>query len=54
MKIGFDPNLSERDFMNLDKAFSPYIWGEKGISDTLKKLKHKDYGKDLALAFVSI
>jgi hypothetical protein len=49
MKIGFDPNLSEQDFMNLDKAFSPYIWGEKGIGDTLKKLKHNDYGKDLIL-----
>jgi hypothetical protein len=50
MKIGFDPNLSEQDFMNLDKAFSPYIWGERGISNTLKKLKHEDYGKDLVLA----
>lgn len=50
MKIGFDPNLSEQDFANLDKAFSPYIWGDKGISDTLKKLKHEDYGKDLVLA----
>jgi len=49
MKIGFDPNLSEQDFTNLDKAFSPYIWGEKGISNTLKKLKHEDYGKDLIL-----
>jgi len=49
MKIGFDSSLSEQDFVNLDKAFSPYIWGEKGISDTLKKLKHKDYGKDLVL-----
>lgn len=50
MKIGFDPNLTEQDFVNLDKAFTPYIWGEKGISDTLKKLKHENYGKDLVLA----
>ena len=49
MKIGFDSSLSEQDFVNLDKAFSPYIWGENGISDTLKKLKHEDYGKDLVL-----
>jgi len=32
------------------KSFRTYIWGEKGICDTLKKLKHKDYGKDLILA----
>jgi hypothetical protein len=50
MKIGFDPNLTEQDFVNLDKAFTPYIWGERGISDTLKKLKHEDYGKDIVLA----
>lgn len=50
MKIGFDPSLTEQDFANLDKAFTPYIWGEKGICDTLKKLKHEDYGKDLVLA----
>jgi len=29
--------------------FSSYIWGEKGISNILKKLKHKDYGKDIVL-----
>ncbi|HSU28160.1 MAG TPA: hypothetical protein VLJ68_07250 [Chitinophagaceae bacterium] len=50
LKVGFDPNLSEQDFVNLDKAFTPYIWGEKGISHSLKKLKHWDYGKDLILA----
>jgi hypothetical protein len=26
-----------------------YIWGTKGISETLKKLKHEDYGKDIVL-----
>lgn len=50
MKIGFDPSLTEQDFANLDKAFTPYIWGDTGISNTLKKLKHEDYGKDLVLA----
>jgi len=29
--------------------FRQYIWGEKGICDTLKKLKHKDYGKDMMM-----
>lgn len=49
LKLGFDPNLSEQEFMDLDKTFTPYLWGEKGICDTLRKLKHKDYGKDLVL-----
>lgn len=31
------------------KLFTPYIFGEKGISDSLKKLKHEDYGKDIIL-----
>lgn len=29
--------------------FRQYIWGEKGICDTLKNLKHKDYGKDMMM-----
>jgi len=49
-KVGFDPNLNEQDFTNLANTFRPYVWGEKGICDTLKKLKHEDYGKDLKLA----
>jgi hypothetical protein len=32
------------------RLFRTYIWGEKGICDTLKKLPHVDYGKDLILA----
>ena len=32
------------------KIFRSYIWGEKGICDTLKQLNHEDYGKDLKLA----
>jgi len=49
-KVGFDPSLSEQDFKNLADSFKAYIWGEKGISDKLKKLKHEDYGKDLVFA----
>jgi hypothetical protein len=30
--------------------FRQYIWGDKGICDTLKSLNYKDYGKDLILA----
>jgi hypothetical protein len=50
MKVGFDPNLSEQEFEDIDNAFFSYIWGDKGISDILAKLKHEDYGKDLELA----
>jgi len=32
------------------RLFRTYIWGEKGICDTLKKLNHEDYGKDLILS----
>ena len=32
------------------RLFRSYIWGDRGICDTLKKLKHEDYGKDLKLA----
>jgi hypothetical protein len=48
--IGFDPKKSEQEFKDLSNNFRTYIWGEKGISDTLKKLKHENYGKDLVLA----
>ena len=30
--------------------FSTYIWGNKGISDMLKRLKYENYGNDLKLA----
>jgi hypothetical protein len=30
--------------------FRQYVWGDKGICDTLKKLNQDDYGKDLKLA----
>lgn len=29
--------------------FSIYIWGNEGISDTLKKLKYENYGNDMNL-----
>ena len=31
------------------RLFRTYIWGEKGICDTLKQLNYADYGKDLIL-----
>ncbi|MFD2872653.1 hypothetical protein ACFS5N_09250 [Mucilaginibacter ximonensis] len=49
MKIGFDPNLIEEDFADLDKTFSPYIWGANKVDAKLKKLKYVDYGDDLRL-----
>lgn len=49
-KVGFDPNLNEQDSSDLANTFRSYIWGKKGICDTVKKLKHEDYGKDLKLA----
>jgi hypothetical protein len=49
MKIGFDPNLSEEDFANLDKVFSSYIWGNDGINNLIKQLNNEDYGNDLKL-----
>jgi len=51
VQFGFDPNLSEQDFNDLDKAFTPYIWSAKGIAPILKELKKNSYyGKDLELA----
>lgn len=32
------------------RLFRSYIWGDNGLSEILKKLKHEDYGKDLKLA----
>ena len=48
-KIGFDPKLNEQEAINLASTFKNYIWGKEGICDTMKKLKHKDYGNDLIL-----
>ena len=51
VQFGFDSNLSEQDFNDLDKIFTPYIWGKKGVATILKELKKNSYyGKDLELA----
>lgn len=53
----YNPNVSEKDALieqesnsELCKLFRSYISGERGISNILKTLKNKDYGKDLVLA----
>jgi len=51
-KVGFDPALKKDDFTRLADVFRPYIWGENGISNVLKKLKREDYGNDLKLAIL--
>jgi len=48
-QVGFDANLKEVDFMNIANEFRPYIWGEEGIDNSLKKLNKLSYGKDLEL-----
>ncbi|MDX2188244.1 MAG: hypothetical protein SFY32_00145 [Bacteroidota bacterium] len=50
-QVGFDPTLSEKDFMDLADKFKKYLWDSThdGIGDSLLKLKHKDYGNDLIL-----
>jgi len=48
-QVRFDPNLDEQDFVNLANEFKPYIWGDLGICDKMKKLKHYNYGNDLKL-----
>lgn len=35
---------------NQGDLFRTYVWGDKGICDTLKKLNSADYGNDLKLA----
>lgn len=47
----FDASQEEKDLaLEQGELFKSYIWGDKGICYTLKKLKHEDYGKDLKLA----
>ncbi len=43
VQFGFDPNLSEQEFNDLDKVFTPYIWSKKGIATILKGLKKNSY-----------
>lgn len=42
--------IKEQKIINEEcKLFRSYIWGESGINNILKKLKHKNYGKDIEL-----
>lgn len=46
----FNDSHEKKDLSNEQgRLFREYIWGEKGICDTLKKLEHINYGKDLEL-----
>jgi hypothetical protein len=46
----YGANEKEKEFSrNQGDLFGTYIWGEKGISDTLKKLRNETYGQDLAI-----
>jgi hypothetical protein len=48
--VYFDADQIAKDLASEQgELFRAYIWGEKGICDTLKKLKHKDYGEGLTL-----
>lgn len=48
--VYFDANQKTKNLASEQcESFRAYIWGENGISDTLKKLKHQNYGKDLIL-----
>ncbi len=45
-----DASQEEKDLaLEQGRVFRSYIWRDNGICDTLKKLKHEDYGKDLKL-----
>ena len=52
----YDTNKTEKerkteqeDKLKIGAVFRSYIWGENGISNILKKLKNKDYGKDMSI-----
>jgi hypothetical protein len=48
--IYYDADQRTKDLASEQgEIFRTYIWSEKGICDTLKKLNHQDYGKDLIL-----
>lgn len=48
--VNYDDSQKIKDLAaDKGKLFRTYIWGEKGISNTLKKLNHEDYGTDLIL-----
>ena len=45
-------DATEQEKLNAQEQgdfFYIYIWGEQGVSNILKKLKHEDYGNDLKL-----
>jgi hypothetical protein len=44
-----DDQKTKETASNNSKLFESYIWGEKGICNSLKKLNHIDYGNDLIL-----
>ena len=45
-----DDNANTRDLLGRKaELFRSYVWGPLGISDSLKKLKRRDYGYDLDL-----
>ncbi len=46
----YDDDQEAKDLASKQgELFRAYIWGEKGICDTLKKLRHQDYGQDVML-----
>lgn len=46
----YDDTQETKDLANeKGKLFRAYLWGEKGISEALKKLKNENYGKDLMI-----
>lgn len=48
--INYDANQKEEELADEQgRLFRSYIWGDKGIDSSLKKLKCQDYGADLIL-----
>lgn len=54
--IIYDANKTEKERSieqegksKIGELFRGYIYGERGISNILKKLKNKDYGEDMAI-----
>jgi len=52
----YDSNKTEKERLveqenklEIGKLFRSYIWGEKGISDELKKLRNVIYGRDISI-----
>ena len=41
--------IEQEDKSEIGKLFNSYIWGEKGVSNILKKLKNEDYGNDMSI-----